>query len=239
MSRRDPFEIFGLLDPFDDEAFGDVDVAVLARITSSPQHPVSAPRRRARPWLIGGGIAVVMLATAAFALLRHDRASNPTGVVCYRTADINGDRAALEPSLDPVAACARPWRDGTFSTDGPPAMVGCVNAAGIAAVFPGTSSDAVCSRLGLPGLVLGRSKDEEAIVTLQQRLADTFSASCYDQTASLAKAQELLDGSGLTGWTVQLAEAFPPGLDCGGPGVLVDTKTVIVGGVRPNTTSTT
>ncbi len=184
-------------------------------------------------------MVVVVLATAAFALLRHDRASNPATVVCYRTVDVNGDRAALEPSLDPVAACAAPWRDGTFSTDGPPALVGCVNAAGVAAVFPGVESDGVCSRLGLPALVLGRSADQDAIVALQGHLADTFLSACFDQNASLAKAQELLGASGLKGWKVQLAEAFPPGLDCGAPGVLADAKTVLVGGGRPNSPSTT
>lgn len=246
MSGRDPFELLSELNPFVDEfgGFGDADEALLLRILETPvtatqtKEPVGSresavSRARGRgPWVIGGVVALVVLSTAAFAVLRRDRASDPTGVLCYATADVDaGDRAVLPPSDDPVAACAVPWSDGTFSRAGAPALVGCVNDAGVATVFPGDPS--VCSQLGLAELEPGRTVEQQAVVDLGDRLIDAFTNECVDQDDAVPVAQGLLDASGLEGWTVQLAEDFPHGLECGIATPLPDTRTVIVGGARP------
>jgi hypothetical protein len=174
---------------------------------------------------------VAVVATAAFTYLHREQASNPTGVLCYATADLDGDRAVLPPDIDPVAACQKPWTDGTFSHAGAPPLAGCVNDAGVATVLPGDQS--VCSRLGLADLEPGRSDDQQAIVELGDRLQEAFSADCIHQDDAMVLAQQLLDESGLAGWTVQLAEDFPAGMECGLGSVLPETNTVIVGGARP------
>jgi hypothetical protein len=230
MNTPDPLDVFGLLDPFDNDTFSERDEARLLRIIETPTVRRRPPRGWKRPWLIAT-VAGVTMATAAFAILHQQRASNPTLLVCYRSPDINGDRAALPSAVDPVAACAAPWMDGTFSIDGPPRMFACVNNSGVAVVFPG--DETVCSRLGLPMLQPDRNGDLQAIVDLEQRLAETFRANCYHQADALAKAQKILDETFLTGWRVQLAEDFPSGLECGTPGLLTDSKTVLVAGGRP------
>lgn len=238
MSGRDPFDTVANLNPFAGEfdEFTDADEALLLRILETPvtgQTPVvSRSGSRRRRWLVGGAVGVAVVATAAFTYLHRERASNPTGVLCYATADLDGDRAVLPPDVNPVTACQKPWTDGTFSHAGAPPLAGCVNDAGVATVFPGDQS--VCSRLGLAELEPGRSDEQQAIVDLGDRLAEAFSADCIHQDDAMVLAQQLLDESGLEGWTVQLAEDFPPGMECGLGSVLPETKTVIVGGARPD-----
>jgi hypothetical protein len=231
VNARDPFELFGLLDPDDDEPLTGEDEKRLRRILETPV--VGGPRNRggSRRLVIAIAAGAVVMATAAFAVLHRDRASNPTAILCYRTADLNGDRAALPAAVDPIAVCGTPWSDGTFSRTGSPKLVGCVNSSRVAVVFPGDPD--LCSRLGLAELAADRSVEQQAVVDLQDRLAEIFSANCYHQAEALTEAQQVLDESHLAGWTVHLAEDFPPGLECGAPGVLPDTKTVTVGGGRP------
>jgi hypothetical protein len=237
MSGRDPFDVVAELNPFAGEfdEFTDADEALLLRILETPvtgrTRTASRSGSRRRRWLVGGAVGVAVVATAAFTYLHRERASNPTGVLCYATADIDGDRAVLPPDADPVAACQGPWTDGTFSHAGAPPLAGCVNDAGVATVLPGDPS--VCSRLGLAELEPGRSDEQQAIVELGDRLAEAFSADCIHQDDAMVLAEQLLDESGLEGWTVQLAEDFPPGMECGLGSVLPETKTVIVGGARP------
>lgn len=234
MTSRDPIELFGLLDPYVDEPFTEDDEARLLRIIETPVVGEPDPghdRRRGRPWVITSIVGVAALTTAAFAVLHQQRASNPVAIACHRQADLQSDRVEVAPAADPVAACAVPWSDGTWSNSGPPVLAACVSDSGVAAVFPGDRT--VCSKLGLAELESDRTDEQQAIVGLQDRLTAAFTALCYRQDESLAEAQKLLDESHLAGWTVQLAEAFPPGLECGAPGVLPDAKTVIVGGGRP------
>ncbi len=234
MNGRDPLDVFGLSNPWADEAatVSDADEARLVRIVETP---IVGERRlrpgRRRQWVVVAGVGAVVLATAAFALVRRERASSPTGIVCYGVADLDGDRAVLGPALDPVGACEQVWLDGQLSTDGAPALAGCVNEAGVAAVFPGDQT--VCQRLGLAELVPGRTSEQQAIVELGDQMIEVFDTACFRQAEALATAQEMLDGSGLVGWTVHLAEDFPAGRECGVATPLPDIKTVIVGGGRP------
>jgi hypothetical protein len=230
MTPRDPIELFGLLDPFTDESSSEQDEARLLRIVETPVTG-ERDRRRFRPWVITTIVTGAVVTTAAFAVLHQQRASNPVAIVCHREANLQGDRTEVAPAADPVAACSVPWIDGTWSTSGPPRLAACVTGNGVATVFPGDSN--VCAQLGLAQLEPGGSDEQQAIVALQQRLAEAFSATCFHQDESLVQATAILNASHLVGWTVQLAEAFPPGLDCGAPGVLPDAKTVIVGGGRP------
>ena len=232
MNERDPLDVFSRVNPFagDVDAYTEADEARLLRIMETP---VAGGTRRVsgRRLVVVVGVGVVVLATAAFAFLRREQASDPTGVACFAAADPNADLVVLGPSDDPVAACATAWSVGSLSNDGAPPLTGCVNDAGVASVFPGDPS--VCSKLDLAELIPGRNAEHQAIVKLQQQMAEFYSADCYRQPKALATAQQLLDESGLTGWSVQLAEDFPPGFECGIATPLPDTRTVIVGGGRP------
>jgi hypothetical protein len=237
MSGRDPFDVVAELNPFAGEfdELTEPDEALLLRILETPiagrTPAVSRSGSRRRRWLTGGAIGVAVVATAAFTYLQREQAPNPTGVLCYASADIDGDRAVLPPDVDPVAACRKRWTDGTFSHAGAPPLAGCVNDAGVATVLPGDRS--VCSRLGLAELEPGRSDEQRAIVELGDRLQEAFYADCVHQDDAMTLAQQLLDESGLGGWTVQLAEDFPPAMECGLGSVLPEAKTVLVGGARP------
>lgn len=231
----DPFERLSVLNPFADEfaEYTDADEALLVRIVASP--PVCEDprprRRRGRRWWLVGGVGAAVVLTAAFAVLRRDQVSNPIGALCYRVADVDGDRSLVEFTDDPVGACGAPWSDGTFATDGAPPLVGCVNEAGVATVFPGDES--ICSRLGLAELENGLGDDEGRLVALLDTMSTLFAEQCFRQPEALAKADELLDASGLDGWTVELAENFPPGRECAFATPMAESKSVIVGGARP------
>jgi len=235
----DPFDLFRALNPFDDEPdeLSTADEQLLARILATPVEPTSTeasrPPTRRRLAVVAGLVATASLATAAFTFLRSEPVTNPTAVVCYATADvIDGDRVGLGSTDDPVAACSAEWRDGELRTDGSvPPLVGCVNEAGAAAVFPGAGD--VCERLGLPNLEQGLTDDQIAITKVQDTLIDLFLDRCFAEDDAVAEARRQLNAAGLDNWTAKPAETFTEDLPCAGVGVIVDEKVVIVVGVRP------
>jgi hypothetical protein len=231
VNKPDPVSILKLMNPLEDEGFTEDDARRMHQIMGSP--PLAGPRRPSgrRRWIAAGVASLAMLSTAAFAVIRTERASDPTGIVCYRNADVDSDRAGLAANVDPVAACVQHWDQEWSQGTAVPPLVACVNDGGVVAVFPG--ADGICAKLGLAELARGQTDEQSAVVALQDDLAAVFTADCYRQRPAIARAQELLKDSGLEGWTVQLAENFPPGLECAGPGVLPDTKTVLVLGARP------
>lgn len=233
MSGHDPFEVFARVNPFAGE-FGPTPDDE-RRLTEIIATPVQGGDRRGwwsrRRIGVTVGLGVAVLATAAFAVTRREQASDPTGTGCYASAALDGDIVVLGVVDDPVAACSTLWSDGTLGTGGVGALTACVNEAGVAVVFPDTA--AVCSRLGLGEYVAGRSDEQQALADLHERMAEFYSADCYRQADAITTAQQLLDESGLEGWTVELAEDFPPGLDCGVATPITDLRTVIVGGARP------
>lgn len=166
----------------------------------------------------------------AFTMLRDQRASNPLGVACHRSADDSSDVVGLPPAVDPVAACEEPWLDGTFGNGSVPPLIGCVNDAGVASVFPGNVS--VCRTLGLADLRPGRTDEQQAMVDLENRLVEDFLGACYRQQDALDHANSLLAASVLEDWTVQLAEPFPTGSECAAAGLIKESKTVMVLGSR-------
>jgi hypothetical protein len=232
MNPRDPFEVFERLDPFEPDVsmVTDADEERLQRILASP---ISVPQSKSgrRRWMLGLGVGAMVVATAAFALVRREHATNPTGIACYAAANLDAEIAVVGPSLDPITSCATAWSDGTLSSAGAPQLTACVTETGVVAVFPGDV--AVCSKLGLAELDPERNDEQQAVVELQERMASVYSGACLRQPDALATAQRLLDESGLTGWKVQLAENFPPGLECGAATPLPELRTVIVGGARP------
>lgn len=236
----DPFELFRSMSPLDNSESGELsatDEQLLARILATPvdEQPGVAKQRptRRRLAVATGVVMTAALATAAFTFLRSEPVTNPTAVSCYSTADLGGDIVGLGSSADPIEACRAVWREGDLRTDGTvPPLVGCVNAAGAAAVFPGEGD--VCERLGLPNLEAGLTDEQVAIIELQETLIDTFLDRCFTEDEAVAEARRQLDAAGLDNWTAEPAEAFPVGLSCAGVGVDPNNELVIVVGVRPD-----
>lgn len=187
--------------------------------------------RRGRRWIVVGGISVVALATAAFAVLRSEPASEPTVIACLATEDLQGDVVAIRASETPIEACAELWRNGTLGTGEVPELTACVNEGGAAAIFP--SDRTICERLNLPALEPGVGDEQAAIVTLDETLQAVFADTCFEQDAAVVEAQRLLDQPGLDGWTVAVAEDFPAGSECAGTGILAQDKIILLLGVRP------
>lgn len=230
MKARDSFEIFKLCDPFSDAELTDGDELNLRRIINTDV----PSRRRAhggRKVLVLAVVGAGLLSTAAFAILKPEKSSNPVVIVCYREANLNADRSVLPASTDPIGDCSKPWRDGTFAHGDVPDLTACINPDGVTVVFPGSAG--LCSQLGLPDESPGRTNEQQSIVDLQDQLSAVFTTTCFRQDQAIGEAQRRLDESGLDGWTVQLAEPFPPGSECGAIGILPDSKTVLVLGGRP------
>jgi hypothetical protein len=233
MTGTDPIELFNHLDPgrnLDRDDVARRDAEILAYILQQPRTASTASLSRRKPWLLGGALAVVVLATAAFAVLRTSSVSDPTAVACMVSSDPQGDVVGLAPSSDPVAACAELWTNGTLGDGAVPPLSGCVNEAGAAAVYPAGAE--ICSKLGLAELEAGFSDEQSRIVALQDSLADTFFADCYDLDAALVEAQRQLDASGLPGWTVVNPEPFDTSRPCAGSGLDLDMQQVLIIGVR-------
>jgi hypothetical protein len=236
MTEHDTLAVLALLDPFDDEITFDAhDEALLVRILETPLTQGRPARRVRRRNRVAAGVAaaaiVAVAATAAFGALRPEQATAPTTIVCFADADLSSTRAVLPAAADPITACAGAWSDGTLSSAGAPELTGCRLDTGVAAVFPGDRS--VCAALGLAPLAVGGSVETRAIADLQSRISAEFSRRCYGQDDALRTAQQMLAESGLQGWTVELAEDFPPDLECAGGGPDVATRTVVIAGVRP------
>lgn len=233
MTGTDPIEMFKHLDPsrhLDPKDVARRDADILAHILQQPRTPLVTSRSRRRPWLIGGGLAVVVFATAAFAVLRTAPVSDPTGVACMASTDPQGDVIAIAPSIDPVAACAVLWADGSLGDGEVPPLSGCVNSAGLAAVYPAGSE--ICSKLGLAELDPEVRDEAKSVVALQESLADTFLGNCYDLDTALAETQRQLDDSDLSGWTVVNPEPFDKTRPCAAAGIDPDAQQILIFGAR-------
>ena len=231
MTRTDPFELFKQLDPstqLDPVEVEQRNTEVLQQILQQPRQTESRSRRT--PWILGGGLAVAVLATAAFAFIRSSTVSDPLAISCMATNDLDSDIVALRNVDDPVAACGELWKTGQLGNGEVPELAGCVNDDGAAVVFP--SSSDICSRLGLAELEPELTDNAAAISALEDSLVTAFADDCFEQDAAVEEAQRQLDGSGLDGWTVNVPETFPTDAPCAVPGIDIDAQQVIVIGAR-------
>lgn len=228
MTPTDPIEMFTHLEP---PAPPDAHRRNADILTAVHAHAAKGSRRSARnPWILGGGAVAIVLATAAFAVLRSSPVSDPTAVSCLATTDLNGDLVGLAASEDPVDACRQLWADGTLGNGDVPPLTGCVNEAGAAAVVP--ADGAVCSRLGLDELEPGITDEQQAVLDVNESLIDLFGTNCFEQDAAVAEVQRQLDAAGLEAWTVDVPEPFEPATPCAVPGVDIDNQRLFVIGAR-------
>jgi hypothetical protein len=118
-------------------------------------------RRRARPGARRLAVAVAALVALsggvalAAGVFSAEDVSLEAGTGCYSQPRLDGDNlivAVTHASADPIAKCAKYWREGAIGDRGPtsPHLVACTEKGGGVSVFPGP--DGLCGRLGLEPL---------------------------------------------------------------------------------------
>jgi hypothetical protein len=194
---------------------------------------VGKPARR-----LGWSLAILLVATsgaaAAGLVLTSDDVSLGS-VACLdstRTIDEPGSSVFVEPSHDPVAACARVWRAGEIGDrrGATPELVACASAGQPIVVVPG--GPGTCAELRLEPLpgdyaasasAFGRAK---GILTRDWDLNRPRSA-CEHPATALRHARNLLRDANVGGASVELAGdgpcAGPPSFSDGGAVVRLET----------------
>jgi hypothetical protein len=190
----------------------DLDEAV-RRITSG-EHAASRANdfaRRRRRAIAGGALTIAVLAGGTAGVAAVIRAAQPTrpneGISCRAAADLQADAILIDAQADPVAACARLWSDGEFSTPGTeptiPELTACITTTGVVEVVPG--DDSVCGRLGLTASESTLDTESAAVLALSDRLTNDINlAECAPAVEVADAAQQIVDESGLQGWTVTM-----------------------------------
>ena len=239
MSEPDPFDLFRRLQPPAAESDAARDDALLATVLAAPHGSVGRgvrrPRRRTR-WIAAGVVTAGALATAAWKLESREHAPNPLTLACFRTASLETDIAVIEPSADPVGACAAPWTDGTFGTGPVPELHACVSPTGIAAVFPGGAD--VCTVLGLHDLDSSFTAEEQKLLQLQDQLSTNLAAGCFGVDEARQQAEQMLADLHITGWHVDVTGPPDAQVPCIAAGFDPQHRQIFLGG-RPNFAATT
>lgn len=177
------------------------DVLMDAVNPSGPRHP----RRRgsrARRLVIGIAALLVLGGGAALAagVFSADDIAVEAGVSCHNRAALNTSAAIFSAAADPVAKCARTWREGVMTGGAStevPHLVACTAEDRPVMVFPGP--DTVCEQLGLMPLpsdyaAAGRAhaRAYRALFLLRTRDVPTPSSVCPSPQAKAAFARNLL-----------------------------------------------
>lgn len=228
-------EIWNYVDPGApvlDDAWVDAMVdKVLASVGSAAN--VSRRRRRRRRF-VGGTCAVLVIAGGAAgvaAILKPGQPSTPeAGITCRAEARVDSEAIVISADKDPIGGCQQVWRSGQFNYNVVPSdglqLTACVDPRGPIAVFPG--GPAVCAGLGLAAAEPALSPDNEAIVSLQDRLTNEINlANCQRVTDVASAAREALARSGLSGWHVEIAPGAEAG-NCGKASVRTSDRAVLI-----------
>jgi hypothetical protein len=163
--------------------------------TGIPRDPSPTKRRLRVPVIAGLSIATVG-ATAAFGWAITNSSSRDTVSVQCTIAGA----ASIIPATsgDPVTDCSAEWRRQTGAA--PPALLAYDNGHGGITVAPATEPPGS----GFTPLPPGASQNV-SVIELQESLDDYvagLNATCHDNASAVAKAQTVLSGLGLSGWSV-------------------------------------
>ncbi|HZV72353.1 MAG TPA: hypothetical protein VFF79_01440 [Conexibacter sp.] len=134
------------------------DVAVRARRDALVDvvQPARPPRRRQRRTRrIAIAIASLFVLSCGAAVAAHVFSAGDVavdaGIGCYDRASLDTNVSVIGPTADPVAACAKLWREGAMTAgrrSTAPQLVACTGERQPVRVFPAADA-AVCRRLGL------------------------------------------------------------------------------------------
>lgn len=173
-------------------------------------HPVPATRRRRRRRLVPF-VALASLSlggAAAYALVTRD-ATTTHSVACYQNADLRATTAVVaSDGRTPVEVCAEAWKQGAFGSVPAPPLQGCVLESGVAGVFPSTTGEDVCAKLGLATLSASPPGAADGnFLAFKDSVVQRFTnESCVDPGRGSAIVREELDRAGLNSWTVVTGE---------------------------------
>lgn len=162
--------------------------------------------------LVAGFVAALVVAGGAVgvaALVRSGQPTQPTaGVACREAPGVDADVIVIEPTDDPVGGCEAVWAAGRFSETPlsggeAPALMACISDAGVIEVYPGDAE--TCTRLGLSNADPALDVENQAIVALQERLANEINLQpCVTAEDAAAIGLRIVEESGLAGWTVEI-----------------------------------
>jgi hypothetical protein len=221
--RKDPVDRLRAANPVpkgsEPTADSPVAQALFHRIVSEPAVAERAPKRRFlfRAWILVP-IAVVGLAAAGYGIYRAVR--QPLVVACYQGPSLSTTREGVAASTtDALANCMGLWRPGgRFNARGTqpvPDLTACVLDDGTVGVFPQPAGTDTCSLLGLaPARPGAGGSDQQAVVDLQNAVADRFIASCVDRPEAIAFLRSQLQHFHLEGWRVDASVPFTSGRPC-------------------------
>jgi hypothetical protein len=187
--------------------------------------------RRRRRWLVASGVAIVVVGGAGVAAFRGTAPDRATDGVRCRASLENSSAIVLEPTADPVAACADLWARGALpDIDSPtaspsmPRLVACVGRDDALQVVP-VPEFWSCADAGLADADLGAAATDPA-VRLQTALVDRINAGeCRSTIDVVAIAVEVLEIMGLDTWSVAVTD---PSSTCAAVAIDVSTAQVIV-----------
>jgi len=211
---------------------GNVDAIIESVIAGGKPRVLRPGRRRRR--IVGGACVVAVIvggAVGAAALIRSGQPSAPeAGVVCRAEARVDASAIVLEPGQDPIEGCRALWADGRFESsvhsDDVPDLASCVDPHGPINVFPGPET--VCQELGMQPADADLTPANEAVVALQDRLAQEINlAECRPVSDVAAAATGFVSEAGLEGWQVVVTAGDEAGL-CGKAAVESTTQTVSI-----------
>lgn len=166
----------------------------------------AAPSRRLRRRSARAAIALVVLVAIgtgvawAAGVFSASEIAVDAGVGCYDRASFHGDIAIFPAAADPVAKCARVWREGGMTggnSTAVPHLVACAAEGRPVMVFPGP--DSVCERLGLsplpsdyPAPGRAHARAYRALFILKSRNAPAPNSACPSPRGQAAFARSLL-----------------------------------------------
>lgn len=201
-------QITGVAEPITASTRDGASVLAFPAARSPRSH--GSPRRRR--WLVVAGVsAIVVVGGAGVAAFVGARPSTPTaGVVC-RASISNSSAIVIEPSADPVAACADLWARGDLpeiGQKGPgeiPRLVACVGARGTLEVLPAAKGQ-TCAAAGMVEADPSGSLDDP-VVALQERLAiDINVAACQAIEPATDIVEAALRELELPSWTIEVRQ---------------------------------
>lgn len=194
---------------------------LIAEITGAGE-PNVAPRSnvvafrspRRRRWLVASSaLAIVAVGGAGVAAYMGMRPTRPNdGVVCRASAD-NLSAIVVEPTSDPINACAALWIRGDLPdvddprpADQPPRLVACVGANESLEVIPVPALGS-CADLGMSDADVG-AMSSDPVVELQSVVEDRLNAhECRSAADAKAVIVEALKRLNLESWSVDMRNA--------------------------------
>jgi hypothetical protein len=176
-------------------------------------------RRRRRFLKVTGtsAIAVVLLTTAAWAVIHRRNGLDPVSILCLNQPRTFAMPEAPGPPLqgvqaelsgDPVAACGPVWTTPQFDqpAQNPPPLVTCVLPSGVLAVLPG-AGPSVCDQIGSARWT-GRFRDDRVKLTsLADRLISlSGNHACLEESQATDAATAAVRDLELRNWRVKSIE---------------------------------